>query len=1159
MTDTSGHRGDEGAGWRRSWAASVLSGPAAASIESARAELSRVRFELRLGHDDDARAALEHIVQRMASPPMNTTSDDPVARRLVLGSALTALALVRGRAGEGDASRDLYAQAVFALDSARSAGAELSPTESLEHALAVAAVGRVDEAIELATALDSTDPDAADLYVGLGELLAAADRPAAAVTMLERAASINADAHVLTLLAHALVSVDRPEAAVENFMAAGTHLGVTGQYDMAVLSFNAVLELDPDHVEALVYRAEALRLARRPDEALEAVDQALEQAGEDPRALVTRAGVLLDLGRLDELMSTAHEAELAGGDGAYLASLRAVALGELGRGEEAVQAAQTAVDLDPDDVVPHVILAQMLSAHGRNEEALQAIEGAINLEPPTSQILQLRADILGRLQRYDEALEVIDRAVALDPTSATALAERGEYLRRLERYVEAEESLRNSLKIAPDNAWAIGTLGETLVSVERLDDGLAELRRAAELDPSLTWVWRTLGMVLSLVGPYEEALAALDRAEPDGPTPALLPYRAGALLRLERYAEAIPVYEEAIDVAETPELQAQLGECLRRLERWADARERLERAIELDPDSAYAHGTLGQVLIELDEVDDGVASLHRALGLPESEPWIAASLVQALVQAKRSSEALDVLADADVELGTRDDIVVLIDYVFDEASPEEGSALLERLERRPGWPPGQLVRSQRLLQLGDLPEAIESVNRVVAEEDDWVAALRTKAILLELTKAEDDLALVTSRLLALAPDDPESVGLEARRLGRAGSGEEAEALLRALVARHEGPEGFEQLAEFLRYEGRLDDALDALTAAEEEGDGPTLYGLGTRGQVLAALGRTDEAVEALQHAIELDSENTWVTMELLLTLQGARRDLEALALAEQATSVPGASPMLDGVVADILLDLGDFEAARARCTASIDAGWAHASIFGLRGWTELLLGDNRSAIQDFQAAIDQGEDELHYRRGIADAELRLESPDKVRKLFQDVLDDARADDNAQTVDGLALVGWCLYRLDRYDEATASLTEALAIDSLAVSVQFDLALVTLCAGEPRAAESEYERGIEVAERNEGLRARSKLRIAFAELHEAVDLVPQLDPAVADGIKQNLGQALREADRRYDEAVHQSALLSTDRMFPAGSLNHAMSGPWPRAMPFSSWSKPSYLSN
>ena len=46
-----------------------------------------------------------------------------------------------------------------------------------------------------------------------------------------------------------------------------------------------------------------------------------------------------------------------------------------------------------------------------------------------------------------------------------------------------------------------------------------------------------------------------------------------------------------------------------------------------------------------------------------------------------------------------------------------------------------------------------------------------------------------------------------------------------------------------------------------------------------------------------------------------------------------------------------------------------------------------------------------------------------------------------------------------------------------------------------------------------------------------------------------EGLAEADGR-----HQSS-LSTERMLPAGSRNHAMSGPWPRMIPFSSWGAPS----
>ena len=47
-------------------------------------------------------------------------------------------------------------------------------------------------------------------------------------------------------------------------------------------------------------------------------------------------------------------------------------------------------------------------------------------------------------------------------------------------------------------------------------------------------------------------------------------------------------------------------------------------------------------------------------------------------------------------------------------------------------------------------------------------------------------------------------------------------------------------------------------------------------------------------------------------------------------------------------------------------------------------------------------------------------------------------------------------------------------------------------------------------------------------------------------------LRAADGQAGRAATPSR---TARTLPAGSLNQAMSGPWPRMMPFSSWSKPS----
>ncbi len=158
-----------------------------------------------------------------------------------------------------------------------------------------------------------------------------------------------------------------------------------------------------------------------------------------------------------------------------------------------------------------------------------------------------------------------------------------------------------------------------------------------------------------------------------------------------------------------------------------------------------------------------------------------------------------------------------------------------------------------------------------------------------------------------------------------------------------------------------------------------------------------------------------------------------------------------------------------------------------------------------------------HRRLVADANMRLGREDLARKLFTGLLEQARQDADARTLHGLSLIGWCLYRLGEYDDAAEVFTETLAIETLSVSNQFDLGLVTLCAREHRAAVSEYERGIEIAENNAGLRGRMALRVALIDLRDAAERSSEVQNAdVARRIELDLEAAYARADRRYAQA-------------------------------------------
>lgn len=72
------------------------------------------------------------------------------------------------------------------------------------------------------------------------------------------------------------------------------------KYATAIESFDRALEFEPDSVEALLCRGNALYALDRHGEALAAYDRALEKAPDRPGLHLARSNALAALGRRDE-------------------------------------------------------------------------------------------------------------------------------------------------------------------------------------------------------------------------------------------------------------------------------------------------------------------------------------------------------------------------------------------------------------------------------------------------------------------------------------------------------------------------------------------------------------------------------------------------------------------------------------------------------------------------------------------------------------------------------------------------------------------------------------------------------------------------------------------------------------------------------------------
>ena len=169
--------------------------------------------------------------------------------------------------------------------------------------------------------------------------------------------------------------------------------GVRIPLDDILAMAGKALELDPTLAEAHAARGEALRVAGRSDEAVEAFEQALAL---DPNSF---------------------EANLA-----YARLCRAI-----GRMEQSAELFTRALEIQPDDYQAPILLESILLALGRKDEAdeygrlgLVRAEEALRLHPEGSRPAQLGACVHARAGHREEAIRWIERALWIDPSDAQA-------------------------------------------------------------------------------------------------------------------------------------------------------------------------------------------------------------------------------------------------------------------------------------------------------------------------------------------------------------------------------------------------------------------------------------------------------------------------------------------------------------------------------------------------------------------------------------------------------------------------------------------------------------------------------------------------------------------------------------------------------------------
>jgi tetratricopeptide (TPR) repeat protein len=381
----------------------------------------------------------------------------------------------------------------------------------------------------------------------------------------------------------------------------------------------------------------------------------------------------------------------------------------------------------------------------------------------------------------------------------------------------------------------------------------------------------------------------------------------------------------------------------------------LERAG--DPGAAAAYADIARRLGPGDAAER-VACLQKAVALDGGNPEFRASLGEALLRVGDADHAATELRTAVAGLPPDHDACVwLAEAVRMSGTAADALGIVDPIvASHPDKATARVTRAEIYTELGRTDAALADLDHAIAVDPGSVTVRLARAQLLERLGRYPEAEAACDAILAQAPDDGQALLTRGMvRYARRELDEAVEDLSRAaeLAEKAEdGPLRADALAwqgEALRMQRHYDDALGVLDRAVAAAP-PSAFALGTRGQVLTALGRPAEAIEALTAASQARPSPAWIHAAIADVHRRSQRWEQALAELELAT--------IDGETAYTHFVRGLVLAGQGRTGEAADelrTAWTTQRSPEIAEELTRVLGllGTRSALQESLAVMDQ--------------------------------------------------------------------------------------------------------------------------------------------------------------------------------------------------------------
>lgn len=732
--------------------------------------------------------------------------------------------------------------------------APASPELLVTRGNAYAATGAEAKAAESYEGALTAQPNDANALIGLARLAMARKDVAAASSHIEKALAANPKNPAVWMFKGAMLRAD-------------------GKTDEAVAAYGEVIKIKPDHMNALVERAQ-ISIERQKYEAAQADLAAAGKAA--PNALIVRySQALLDFrqGKFGPAKETLQQVMKVAPNYMPAVLLSGAVDLNLKSYQQAEQHLKRFVEQFPDNAYARKLLAQAQLQNARPADATATLAPLLKNGEDDGQLMTLAGMSAAQAKDFGKATGYLERASVLDPTSA---------------------ALRTSL-------------GLTKISGGNTEAGVNELAKAVELNPASADA--LLALVRAQIGlrQFDKALATIAQGEKHhASNSSLYNLKAGAYLGKRDQVNARVSFEKAAALQPadfTPVLN--LTQLDLREKGPSAAKQRLEAFAAKHNKNANVKFALAELATGQGQKDQATAWLEKAAADDPSAIEPAIRLGAHYLATQQVEKALTLARKART---TNPDSPQLADLLGQaQIANKDFGAALETYSALATSAPKSAAAQVRLARvhvlMKDLPAAEADLKRAVALEPEFLPG-RLAQVELAVGMGKANEALEMGRQMQTAfPKSPVGFTVEGDVQAHLKRPEQAVQAYRKALALGKSSALAVKVAESLRQSGKLKEAEGHLTEWTKANPADTVS-LMYLAELHLANKQYKPAAQLFENLLKQKPEDPILLNNLAWSYQQLK-DTRALPTAERAVKLAPANPAVLDTLGWMLAEQGD--------------------------------------------------------------------------------------------------------------------------------------------------------------------------------------------------------------------------------------------------------------